>query len=129
LAKAPFVWNYFGTDHEMQFVGGLIGITQDPATLCLRPEIGWAILDKQRITQIEAERARVEAEKAKVQAEKEAREKAQVVAPRFDPFKPRFEQYFKFVCPFCRHGEEIGLWCTSKMCASCQKTSRIIRKP
>lgn len=27
----------------MEFVGGLMGIRQDPDTLCLRPEIGWAV--------------------------------------------------------------------------------------
>jgi hypothetical protein len=48
-AKAPFLWKYLGTDYEMEFVGGLIGVAQEPATLRLRPEIGWAILDKQRI--------------------------------------------------------------------------------
>jgi hypothetical protein len=42
-AKAPFLWKYLGTDHEMEFVGGLLGVAQDPDTLCLRPEIGWAV--------------------------------------------------------------------------------------
>jgi hypothetical protein len=44
-AKAPFIWRYMGTAYDMEFVGGLIGIAQDPATLCLRPEIGWAVRD------------------------------------------------------------------------------------
>jgi hypothetical protein len=43
-AKAPFLWNYLGKKYEMAFVGGLMGIAQDSSTLCLRPEIGWAIL-------------------------------------------------------------------------------------
>ncbi len=42
-ANVPFVWNYLGTKYEMKFIGGLIGIKQDPLTLCLRPEIGWAV--------------------------------------------------------------------------------------
>jgi hypothetical protein len=42
-AKAPFLWKYLGTDYEMEFVGGLMGIAQDPTTLSLRPEIGWAV--------------------------------------------------------------------------------------
>jgi hypothetical protein len=42
-AKAPFLWTYLGTVYEMEFIGGLIGIQQDPQTLCLRPEIGWVI--------------------------------------------------------------------------------------
>jgi hypothetical protein len=42
-AKAPFLWKYLGTDYEMEFVGGLMGIAQDSTTLSLRPEIGWAV--------------------------------------------------------------------------------------
>jgi hypothetical protein len=129
-AKAPFLWNYLGTHYEMEFVGGLIGVAQDAATLALRPEIGWAIVDTQRIAEIKAKEvaarlAGVEADKAQV-AE---RDKAQVVAPRIDPLKPRFEQFFQFVCPFCGHSEEIGLWYTAKTCANCKRMSRITRKP
>ena len=42
LARAPFVWNYLGQRFDMQFLGGFV-VAQDPATLALRPEIGWAI--------------------------------------------------------------------------------------
>jgi hypothetical protein len=42
-AKAPFKWCYFHETFDMEFIGGLIGIRQDPRTLCLRPEIGWAV--------------------------------------------------------------------------------------
>jgi hypothetical protein len=44
-AKAPFLWKFphLGTEYGMEFVGGLLGISQDQETLCLRPEIGWAI--------------------------------------------------------------------------------------
>jgi hypothetical protein len=42
-AKAPFVWRFVGADYQMEFVGGLMGISQNPTTLCLRPEIGWAV--------------------------------------------------------------------------------------
>jgi hypothetical protein len=35
----------------MEFVGGLAGIRQDPDSLALRPEIGWAILDKTKLDQ------------------------------------------------------------------------------
>jgi hypothetical protein len=55
-AKAPFIWKYLDRDFEMEFVGGLIGIAQEPATLRLRPEIGWAILDKQKTAQVKAEK-------------------------------------------------------------------------
>jgi hypothetical protein len=43
-SRAPFIWNYLGREFPMQFVGGLVGVRQDPESLCLRPEIGWAIL-------------------------------------------------------------------------------------
>jgi hypothetical protein len=42
-AKAPFLWKHLGNDFEMEFIGGLIGIRQEPQTLCLRPEIGWTV--------------------------------------------------------------------------------------
>jgi hypothetical protein len=42
-AKAPFKWSYFHEAFDMEFIGGLIGIRQDPRTLSLRPEIGWAV--------------------------------------------------------------------------------------
>jgi hypothetical protein len=42
-AKAPFRWVYFDQLFDMEFVGGLVGVCQDPDSLCLRPEIGWAV--------------------------------------------------------------------------------------
>jgi hypothetical protein len=32
----------------MEFLGGFLGIRQDPDSLCLRPEIGWAVRDTSR---------------------------------------------------------------------------------
>jgi hypothetical protein len=43
LARAPFVWEYLKQKFDMEFLGGFVGVAQDPATLALRPEIGWAI--------------------------------------------------------------------------------------
>lgn len=43
LSRAPFVWNYYTERFHMEFLGGFVGIAQDPDTLTLRPEIGWAI--------------------------------------------------------------------------------------
>lgn len=79
-AKAPFVWNYLGREHDMEFVGGLIGVAQDPATLSLRPEIGWAILDLDTIRRVNAEeaareRARVEAQRFRAEVERRTRKK------------------------------------------------------
>jgi len=49
LARAPFIWEKRdGQDNllnqwDMEFLGGFVGIAQDPQSLCLRPEIGWAV--------------------------------------------------------------------------------------
>jgi hypothetical protein len=48
IAIAPFVWKYFGQNFKMEFLGGFLGIRQDPDSLCLRPEIGWAVRDTSR---------------------------------------------------------------------------------
>jgi hypothetical protein len=74
-----------------------------------------------------AENERRYAEEARAQAA--AREASKVVAPRIDPGRPRFEQFFQYVCPFCGHGEEIGLWYPSKTCARCARVGRIVREP
>jgi hypothetical protein len=47
-SKAPFKWNYLGNVYEMEFVAGLIGVSQEPESLCLRPEIGWVVLEADR---------------------------------------------------------------------------------
>jgi len=44
MARAPVVWLYAGSEIKMRFVAGLFGASQDPKTLTLRPEVGWAIL-------------------------------------------------------------------------------------
>jgi hypothetical protein len=43
--RVGFVWEcpQRGLRRDMEFVGGLFGIRQEPGTLCLRPEIGWAV--------------------------------------------------------------------------------------
>jgi hypothetical protein len=43
LCRAPFRWDYFQNSHEMEFLGGFVGVRQDQATLALAPEIGWAV--------------------------------------------------------------------------------------
>lgn len=45
IARAPFLWEYFNSLLNMEFLGGFVGIAQDAETLALRPEIGWAIRD------------------------------------------------------------------------------------
>ena len=43
LSKAPFRWEYLGRPFDMEFLAGFVGVAQDPETLALRPEIGWAV--------------------------------------------------------------------------------------
>jgi hypothetical protein len=43
LSRAPFVWNYQLTDFPMEFVGGFVGVSQNPGTMAVRPAIGWAV--------------------------------------------------------------------------------------
>ena len=46
LSKAPFVWHYLDQEFNMSFVGGFMAVTQDPETLYLRPQLGWAVVDE-----------------------------------------------------------------------------------
>ncbi|MBZ5711860.1 DUF4419 domain-containing protein [Nannocystis pusilla] len=46
LARAPLSWNYFGEVLAMELVGGFVGVAQDPASLAVRPAIGWAIREE-----------------------------------------------------------------------------------
>lgn len=45
LSSVPFVWDYFEVRYPMEFLGGFVGVAQDPGTLALRPAIGWAVRD------------------------------------------------------------------------------------
>jgi len=47
-SKARFQWDYLGNVYEMEFVAGLIGVSQEPESLCLRPEIGWVVMEADR---------------------------------------------------------------------------------
>jgi hypothetical protein len=46
LASAPLTVTDVrdGEEHAMRFVSGLFGVTEDPSTLALAPEMGWAIV-------------------------------------------------------------------------------------
>jgi hypothetical protein len=130
-ARAPLLWKYYphGKDYEMEFIGGLMGVRQDPQTLALRPEIGWAVWEAgavQRKIKADAEAA-AQVDAAKRRAMAAERAKTEVVAPSLDPDKPRHSRFFQFVCPFCNRRDEIGLWNTYKTCSRCGKGWRIVR--
>lgn len=44
LTKVPFVWNYLGTEYDMEFLGGFVGVHHGE-DLGVRPAIGWAVRD------------------------------------------------------------------------------------
>jgi hypothetical protein len=44
-ATCPFVWEYYSTEYNMEFAAGLVGTSQDPVTLAVQPEIGWAVAE------------------------------------------------------------------------------------
>ena len=46
LSKADMLWDYHGTFYSMELMAGFVGFHQDPETLSLRPEISWAVIDK-----------------------------------------------------------------------------------
>jgi len=43
LSGVGFTWQYFTSEIAMEFLGGFVGVSQDPATLALRPAVGWAV--------------------------------------------------------------------------------------
>lgn len=45
LSRVPFLWKYFFEEYRMELLGGFAGVGQDPATLTVRPELGWAVRD------------------------------------------------------------------------------------
>jgi hypothetical protein len=65
LSRAPFLWKYVIRFYEMEFLGGFVGICQDPKTLGLRPEIGWAVRDLAGVRALEAAEAAEAAAAAK----------------------------------------------------------------
>ena len=48
LSRAPFTWHYLVTDFKMDFIGGFVGVKQDPQSLALRPEMGWAVVEQSK---------------------------------------------------------------------------------
>jgi len=43
ISKCPVKWVYLGNPIPMHFYAGFAGVSQDPSTKALRPEIGWAV--------------------------------------------------------------------------------------
>ena len=45
VVSTPFTWQSVNQTYPMHFFAGFMAVTQDPATLAIRPEIGWAVVD------------------------------------------------------------------------------------
>ena len=45
LSKAPLLWKFLRDTYSMEFLGGFVGVSQDPVNRSLRPAIGWAVCD------------------------------------------------------------------------------------
>ncbi len=45
LSRVGFTWQYLTESTAMELLGGFVGVSQDRATLGLRPAIGWAVRD------------------------------------------------------------------------------------
>ncbi len=43
LSSVPFIWDYYGTRYDYQFIGGPCAFEQDPTTFEIRPVMGWAV--------------------------------------------------------------------------------------
>ena len=52
ITAAPFVWEYLSDRIKMEFLGGFVGVEQNPNTLALRPEIGWAVCDSNAVSRV-----------------------------------------------------------------------------
>lgn len=47
ISRAPFKWLYYNEEFPMDFIAGMVGVTQDKETLAVRPEFGWAVTYRQ----------------------------------------------------------------------------------
>jgi len=43
LSSVPFVWHYLLQRFDMEFLGGFVGVGQDPSSLAVSPRIAWAV--------------------------------------------------------------------------------------
>lgn len=43
MSHVPFLWKYLPSEYRMELCGGFVGVSQDPRSLALRPELGWAV--------------------------------------------------------------------------------------
>ena len=49
VVSTPFIWKGLCGETAMNFFAGFMAVSQDPASLALRPEIGWAVADEKTL--------------------------------------------------------------------------------
>ena len=49
VVSTPFKWIYYDEEYPMHFYAGFMTVTQDPQTLAIHPEIGWAVADNKDV--------------------------------------------------------------------------------
>ena len=52
LVSTPFKWQYYDEAYPMHFYAGFMTVTQDPQTLAIYPEIGWAVADNKEVESV-----------------------------------------------------------------------------
>jgi uncharacterized protein DUF4419 len=46
VSKVPFLWKYFANEYRMNFLGGFVGIGQNPQNFALSPVTGWGVCEE-----------------------------------------------------------------------------------
>ncbi len=49
VCSTPFIYQECNEEYPMHFYAGFMTVSQDPTTLALRPEIGWAVADDKKV--------------------------------------------------------------------------------
>ena len=57
FSQVPFTWRnaVTGRESRMEAIGGLVGVSQDPETLALRPKLGWAVREAEKLDSLLAQ--------------------------------------------------------------------------
>lgn len=49
ISTAPVIWDYLGSEINLEFKSGFVGASQDPETLVVSPCVSWAVVEKMRV--------------------------------------------------------------------------------
>lgn len=55
VVSVPFVWKVKEKVYPMRFFAGVMAATQDPDTLAIHPEIGWAVAGAREVSEVQKE--------------------------------------------------------------------------